>query len=94
MPVLETLGAVAGAISAFNASVSLYRSWRDKRAERRANEQNQMLETSLTRGGTTIQQEYDNNFARLGQIFAAGDGKLQSLGSFLRTYRASSNVVT
>jgi hypothetical protein len=49
----DTVLAVAGIVSAFNGSVTLYRSWRDKRRERLENAQNQNLERSLTIGGTT-----------------------------------------
>jgi hypothetical protein len=74
MPVLEVVAAVAGIVSAFNGSVNLYRSWRDKKRERRLNSQNQNLETSLVAGSTTVRNEYNAHFARLGQRFAAGDG--------------------
>jgi len=71
---LEIVAAITGIVSAFNGSITLYRSWRDKRRERR-NAQNQDLERSLSLGRTTVQQEYNVHFARLGQRFAIGDGK-------------------
>ena len=74
MPVLEIVAGVAAIVSAFNGSVTLYRSWRDKRRERLENAQNQNLERSLTTGGTAVQREYDTHFARLGRQFAIGDG--------------------
>lgn len=74
MPGLEIVAGVAAIVSAFNGSVTLYRSWRDKRRERLENAQNQNLERSLTTGGTTVQREYDTHFARLGRQFAVGDG--------------------
>jgi hypothetical protein len=71
---LEIVAGVAAIVSAFNGSVTLYRSWRDERRERLENAQNQNLERSLTIGGTTVQREYDTHFARLGRQFAIGDG--------------------
>jgi hypothetical protein len=72
---VEIVAGVAAIVSAFNGSVTLYRSWRGRRRERLENEQNKNLERSLTIGGTTVQREYDGHFARLGQQFAVGDGK-------------------
>jgi hypothetical protein len=66
-------GVVAGIISAFHDSLSLYRSWKQKKKERRRNSKNESLEQSLSLGETKIQQEYDLHFARLGQRFAVGD---------------------
>jgi hypothetical protein len=72
---LEVVAAITGIVGAFNGSVTLYRSWRDAKRERREKEENRRLERSLTVGSTTVQQEYDTHFARLGQRFAIGDGK-------------------
>jgi hypothetical protein len=71
---LEIVAGVAAIVGAFNGSVTLYRSWRDKRRERLENAQNQNLERSLRIGGATVQREYDTHFARLGRQFAVGDG--------------------
>jgi hypothetical protein len=71
---LEIVAGVAAIVSAFDGSVTLYRSWRDKRRERLENAQNQNLERSLTIGGTTVQREYNTQFAKLGRQFAVGDG--------------------
>lgn len=92
MPVLEVLAAVAGIVSAFNGAVALYRSWRDKRNERRTNKRNRELEASLTKGRTTIQQEYDGHFARFGQRFAVGDGKSQILDEMPCVAQAVSDI--
>ena len=73
---LEIVAGVAAIVSACNGSVTLFRSWRDKRRERLGKTQNRNLETSLTVGGTTVQREYDGHFARLGREFAVGDGEL------------------
>jgi hypothetical protein len=72
---IEIVVGIAAIVSAFNGSVTLYRSWRDKRRERLENMQNRNLERSLTIGGTTVQGEYDKHFAKLGRQFAAGDGE-------------------
>jgi hypothetical protein len=72
---LEVIAGVTGIILAFNKSVTLYRSWRQKKTERLANQQNENLECSLTSGEVTIRQEYDTYYRRLGQRFAVGDGK-------------------
>jgi hypothetical protein len=72
---LEIIAGIAAIVSAFNGSVTLFRSWRDKRRERLEETQNQNLDRSLTMGGTTVQREYDGHFARLGHQFAAGDGE-------------------
>lgn len=76
---LEVAAAIAGIISAFNGSVTLYRSWQEKKKKRRKANENRELEISLTRGGTTVNQKYTLHFSRLGQQFAVGDGKLQGL---------------
>jgi len=71
---LEVLAAVTSIVSAFNGSLSLYRSWRDKRTDRVADEENHKLECSLYTGATTIQQEYERYSTRLGPRFSSGDG--------------------
>lgn len=73
---LEIVVGVAGIVAAFNSCVDLYKKWKDKREDRSKSQQNQNLERSLTIGGTSVQQEYNTHFARLGQQFAVGDGKL------------------
>jgi hypothetical protein len=75
---IEIATSVAAIVQAFNESVTLYRSWRDKRRGRLGNAQNQNLERSLTIGGTTVQREYDGHFARLGCKFAVGDGEFKA----------------
>lgn len=76
---LEVLAAVTSIVSAFNGSLSLYRSWRDKRTDRIADEDNHQLEYSLYIGATTIQQEYERYSTRLGPRFSSGDGTYPSL---------------
>ncbi|TVY28678.1 hypothetical protein LHYA1_G002412 [Lachnellula hyalina] len=75
---LEVLAAVTSIVSAFNGSLSLYRSWRDKRTDRVADEENHKLECSLYTGATTIQQEYERYSTRLGPRFSSGDDDCQS----------------
>jgi hypothetical protein len=77
----EILAAVTSIVSAFNGSLSIYRSWRDKRGDRISDEQNHQLEYSLYIGSTTIQQEYERYSTRLGPRFSSGDGMLP-LASF------------
>jgi preprotein translocase subunit SecA len=72
---IEIVAGVAAIVTAFNGSVKLYRSWKEKRKERLEAKENQNLEQSLTIGGTTVQREYDSHFAKLGPKFAVGDGK-------------------
>jgi len=80
LEVVGVFGVAAGIISAFHDSLSLYRSWKQKKKEqtrkkkeRRRNLKNESLEQSLSLGETKIQQEYNLHFARLGQRFAIGD---------------------
>lgn len=70
---LEVLAAVTSIVSAFNGSLSLYRTWRDTRADRASDQQNYQLDCSLYNGATAIQQEYDRCYARLGHRFSSGD---------------------
>lgn len=63
---IEIVAGVAAIVTAFNGSVKLYRSWREKQRERLEPKENQNLERSLTIGGTTVQREYDCHFAKLG----------------------------
>ena len=76
---LEVVALVAGIVSAFAGSASLFREWREKRKERKSQAQNANLQRSLTSGGSQVQGEYDQDFARLGRRFAVGDGPLQAL---------------
>jgi hypothetical protein len=78
----EVLTAVTGIVSAFNGSLSLYRSWRDRRGDRVSDEQNRQLEYSLYLGATNIQQEYDRYYARLGHRYSSGDGVLPKSFAF------------
>lgn len=72
---LEVVGIVASIISAFVSSASLFREWREKRRERRKNDQNSILQISLSSGSSQIQGEYEQDFSRLGSRFAVGDGR-------------------
>lgn len=71
---IEIVAGVAAIVTAFNGSVKLYKSWKEKKRERLEAKENQNLEKSLTIGGTTVQREYDGHFAKLGPDFAVGDG--------------------
>jgi len=67
---------VASLVQAFTASVTLFRDIRAKRKEKAAQLEGPKFEelaVALTRGGPEIQQEYDEDFSRLGPRFARGD---------------------
>ena len=71
---LEVVGLIAGITSAFVGAKS-YLLARKKREEVKAKRQEaEALRTSLVRGKTEVQEEYDSDFARLGAPFARGDG--------------------
>lgn len=89
---IEVVAAVAGIVSAFQAPVSLYKSWRDKRDQRKKESQNQALEHSLCSGATTVQTEYDRDFARLGRPFAVGDGMPPFRGFLCSRYGESGKI--
>jgi hypothetical protein len=72
---LEVVGIVASIVSAFVASASLFREWREKRRERRKNYQNSSLQISLSSGSSQVRGEYEQDFSRLGSRFAVGDGR-------------------
>ncbi|MCJ1230610.1 hypothetical protein MMC12_007284 [Toensbergia leucococca] len=70
---LEVVGLIAGITSAFVGAKS-YLLARKKREEVKAKRQEaEALRTSLVRGKTEVQEEYDSDFARLGAPFARGD---------------------
>ena len=71
---LEVAALVAGIISAYTGAATLYRKWRSDRQARRQQLQNERLDQSLVQGRADVQARYDNDFRRLGAIFARGDG--------------------
>ena len=78
---LEIAVGVAGIVSAFISGVTLFRDWRKERRERKEDAiakipQAYEVENSLVLGHTQVQSRYDQDFARLGRMFARGDGKL------------------
>ena len=78
MPVLETAAAVAGITSCYIAGTNLFRTWRKDRKEAAAKksvEEQKGVETSLVRGSTDVQTEYDGDFAKMGERFRIGDGR-------------------
>lgn len=82
---LEVVGAVAGIIAAYCGAHVVFQNWRGARESRRHNKQNQKLDNSLVVGSSTIQQTYDEHFARLGKRFGVGDSELaRNCGSFSR----------
>jgi len=72
---IEVVAAVAGIVSAFAGSKSLYYTWRDRRVERKASKPNKEMEVSLAKGRSNVQSGYDVGFARIGKPFEVGDGK-------------------
>ncbi|TVY91263.1 hypothetical protein LAWI1_G004695 [Lachnellula willkommii] len=92
---LEVLAAVTSIVFAFNGSLSLYRSWRDKRTDRVADEENHQLEYSLYIGATTIQQEYERYSTRLGPRFSSGDDDCQSqLAQYITYFQYTIETLT
>lgn len=75
---LEIAASVAAIVSAFTGATNLFRSWRSSRRNKaRASSsapRDTDVETSLVRGSQRTQQEYDADYARLGRVFAVGDG--------------------
>jgi hypothetical protein len=74
MPGLKVIGLVAGIVSAFASAASLYRDWREQKRNRMAESANLRLYRLVTASGLRVQEEYDRDFGRLGQVFARGDG--------------------
>ena len=71
---LEVVALVAGIVSAFTGAGTLFRNWRRDRKERRKQEKNQRLEQTLVKGSSDVQTTYNDDFRRLGPMFARGDG--------------------
>lgn len=61
-------------MSAFSGAGSLFRSWRRDWKERQQQEENQHLEQTLVKGSSDVQTTYDDDFRRLGPMFALGGG--------------------
>ena len=76
---LEIIGLVAGIVSAFSSAGTFFLDWKKKRREREQQQANQRLQQLVQSGGGDIQTEYDQDFRRLGQVFARGDGKADHL---------------
>lgn len=65
---LEIVGLVAGIVAAFSGASSLYRDWRKERREREERQENEDLEIVVKQSGPDIQEEYDRDFSKLGQV--------------------------
>jgi hypothetical protein len=74
---LEAIPITFGIITVITQAMSWFKNWRKERRERKENARNKRLKKSLVICRTDIQREFDRCFARLGQRFAVGDGKLQ-----------------
>lgn len=71
----EAAGIVFGIVSVFTGATKLLVEWKAKRRERNEKRGNADLLDPLTMCGNQVQNEYDQDFARLGHVFAVGDGK-------------------
>ena len=65
---LEVVVAVANIMSGFGADLELFRRWKKKRDRRifGGSSSGSDIETSLDGSGALVQQEYDQDFGRLG----------------------------
>ena len=79
---IEVVALVAGIVSAFAGAGSLFSNWRRDRKERQKQEKNQQLEQALVKGSSDVQRTYDDDFRRLGPMFARGDGMTSSISAF------------
>jgi len=62
-------------ITAFESAGNMWKKWRGKRAAKKRKKTEEDFEQSITKSPPLVQQEYDKNFAKLGQRFAIGDGE-------------------
>ena len=65
---------VAAIVSAYSNAASLVKEWMETKKERLLETTNENLQQSLTTGCLQVQTTYDADFARLGRVFAMGDG--------------------
>ena len=76
---LDIVAAVTGIVSAFSGATTLFRTWRKERQKKHREKESKAkldsLAVSLFRNGPAIQEEYDAISARLGRVFALGDGE-------------------
>ena len=83
---LEVVALVVGIVSAFSGTASFLRELKKKKKDESSHKsvRIQRLQKAVELAPPEIQQEYDNDFARIGRRFAVGDGEvpiLQALGS-------------
>jgi hypothetical protein len=78
---LEVVALVVGIVSAFSGTASFLRELKKKRKDKSAHksERIQRLQKALCLAPPEIQQEYDQDFARIGRRFAVGDGESPGL---------------
>jgi hypothetical protein len=62
-------------ISICNQGTELFRTWKCQLRVRRERQENKSAERVLEIAAPTVQNEYKQDFRRLGQIFARGDSK-------------------
>ena len=69
---IEVVAVVAGIVSGFGASVTMFQQWKARNAKKK---EAQESETALSESGPLVQKEYNHDVKRLGKKFAVGDGK-------------------
>lgn len=69
---IEVVGLVCAVVPAFTGAAALLRKRKAKKED--AERKRQAVGKSLAIGPPTVQGEYDHDFARLGLMFAKGDG--------------------
>ena len=83
LEIMAVVGCVAAIVSAYHDGSELIQEIKERKRARKALKAQQAdetatqdLEISMVRGEGIIQSQYDRDFKRLGQPFAAGDRKL------------------
>lgn len=76
---LEVVALVAAVVSSFAGGKELFSAGRRHRQKKRAKKQHhddKKMEASMVKGKSKVQNKYDEDFRKLGERFAKGDGKL------------------
>jgi hypothetical protein len=80
----QVVDIVCAIISAYTGAVSLFHARKERKEKQKEVEVS--LEQSLISSPPRVQGEYDRDFARLGQVFATGDGKICPSNSLLVSF--------
>jgi hypothetical protein len=75
MPGLQVVDIVCAIISAYTAAHGWFQGRKDRKESKRKQKAEHELERSLVRSPLRLRGEYDHDLARLGKVFARGDGK-------------------